>query len=287
MSLDKLVSLKGLKCTEVECGKLCGAELRFKWVGNGCNRTLKWECEDEHYGSWDSSEILTMRKRRKIFVNDILVTSSVVLTGNNWQKCKDLFTALKVCTPGTTTFHKNQNLFVSPEIRILWDEMKAIIFSILGEYEDIRLSGDGRSDSPGHCAKFCTYVLMDDILNCIVVAVLDCRETEGVSTRLEKEGLLRLLNDIKGRLKLVELTTDASSSVIKAMRELKEKTEEFKTLMHSLDTWHKAKALRKALSNAAKSKECEELSEWITPIINHFWHCSQNCNGSTEKLKVD
>uniref|UniRef100_A0A7M5X9Y0 Uncharacterized protein n=1 Tax=Clytia hemisphaerica TaxID=252671 RepID=A0A7M5X9Y0_9CNID len=105
--------------------------LRFKWVGNGCNRTLKWECEDEHYGSWDSSEILTMRKRRKIFVNDILVTSSVVLTGNNWQKCKDLFTALKVCTPGTTTFHKNQNLFVSPEIRILWDEMKAIIFSIL------------------------------------------------------------------------------------------------------------------------------------------------------------
>ena len=56
------------------------------------------------------------------------------------------------------------------------------------------MSGDGRSDSPGHCARYCTYVIMDQILKLVVdLTVLDCRETDGASTRMEKEGLVRLL----------------------------------------------------------------------------------------------
>ena len=33
-------------------------------------------------------------------------------------------------------------------------------------------------------------------------------------------------------------------------------------------------------------KGCEELKDWVDPIINHFWHCCQVAEGSVEELKV-
>ncbi|XP_066930023.1 uncharacterized protein [Clytia hemisphaerica] len=127
---------------------------------------------------------------------------------------------------------------------------------------------------------------MDQILKLVVdLDVLDRRETEGVSTRMEKEGLVRLLLKLSHEISISEITTDASKSVIKALREMKKDHPQLSSLVHSLDTWHKAKSLRKALSAAAKSKEGEALAEWVEPIINHFWHCSQSCGADPEKLK--
>ena len=189
---------------------------------------------------------------------------------------------------GRSTFHRIQNLFVSPEIRDFWGTMHAGILQILSIYEDVRLSGDGRSDSPGHCARYCTYVMMDQILKLVIdLTVLDCRETEGISTRMEKEGLVRLLVKLSHEISIGEITTDASSSVIKAVRELKSVHPQLTRLVHSLDTWHKAKSLRKALTVASKTKEGEALAEWVQPIVNHFWHCSQTCDDDLQKLKVN
>lgn len=44
-----------------------------------------------------------------------------------------------------------------------------------------------------------------------------------------------------------ELKTDASSTVIKLVRDLKEKYSELMDLFHSLDIWQKAKKLSKTL----------------------------------------
>ena len=41
-----------------------------------------------------------------------------------------------------------------------------------------------------------------------------------------------------------------------------------------------------SLVKAAKIKGCSELKEWIEPIVNHFWFCSQTSEGSEEKIKV-
>ena len=88
----------------------------------------------------------------------------------------------------------------------------------------------------------------------------------------KKEGLVRLLLKLSHEISISEITTDASKSVIKALREMKKDHPQLSSLVHSLDTWHKAKSLRKALSAAAKSKEGEALTEWLEPITNHFWH---------------
>ena len=31
---------------------------------------------------------------------------------------------------------------------------------------------------------------------------------------------------------------------------------------------------------------CEELKDWVDPIVNHFWYCCQVADRSVEELKV-
>ena len=33
-------------------------------------------------------------------------------------------------------------------------------------------------------------------------------------------------------------------------------------------------------------KGCEELKNWVDPVVNHFWYCCQVAEGSVEELKV-
>ena len=52
---------------------------------------------------------------------------------------------------------------------------------------------------------------------------MDKRETGGNSTVMERECLKKLLMRLKDKLRIVELTTDASSTIIKMVRDLRGK----------------------------------------------------------------
>ena len=75
--------------------------------------------------------------------------------------------------------------------------------------------GDGRMDSPGHCAQYCTYTLIEyeskDIVAC---EIINKRETDLKSTSMEKKGLKRALQSLKDSGIIVkEICTDASTTV--------------------------------------------------------------------------
>ena len=98
--------------------------------------------------------------------------------------------------------------------------MNGLIVNILKQYEEICLCGDGRNDSPGHCARYCVYTLMEHATKVVVdMAVVHKRETGGNSVTMEKEGLGRLLEKMATILPFSEITTDASSSIMKLVRE--------------------------------------------------------------------
>jgi len=80
------------------------------------------------------------------------------------------------------------------------------------------LSGDGHCDSPGKCAKYCTYSLMDISNNAIVyVETIDKREVQLKSPNMEREGLSRALKYLEGKISVAEVTTDSSTSVTSLM----------------------------------------------------------------------
>ena len=64
------------------------------------------------------------------------------------------------------------------------------------------------------CFRYCTYVLMEQFSSMIVdLEIVDKRETKGISTNMETEGLRRLLLKLKDLVNISEIITDASSSV--------------------------------------------------------------------------
>ena len=81
------------------------------------------------------------------------------------------------------------------------------------------LSGDGRCDSPGKSAKFCTYSIMDSETNQILhFENVDKREVGLRSPNMERKGMTRCLDFVISKgIKVGELITDSSSSVAKTL----------------------------------------------------------------------
>ena len=80
------------------------------------------------------------------------------------------------------------------------------------------VAGDGRCDSPGSSAKYCTYVILETEKSLIIHAeTIDKREVHLKSPNMEREGLLRSLAFLRDKVTIDEIITDASSSVIKSI----------------------------------------------------------------------
>ena len=122
------------------------------------------------------------------------------------------------------------------------------------------VSGDGSCDSPGKCAKFCTYTLMETTENIILHSeTVDKREVHNKSPNMEREAVHRALSHLQGQVNLVEVTTDSSTAVTKMLGILLFVTETINMkllvadkhpqIKHSMDIWHKAKLLKKVFNN--------------------------------------
>ena len=82
------------------------------------------------------------------------------------------------------------------------------------------LAADGRCDSPGKSAKYCTYCLMDHETNKILhVDTVDKREVRLQSPNMEREAFsTRSMTHILQIVQCPEVITDASSSIQKIIR---------------------------------------------------------------------
>ena len=145
------------------------------------------------------------------------MASSILLSGNNFSKIALFCTSFNLQHIKTTTFYQVQRHYLCPTIESYWNEQKGKILSAIGD-KPLVVSGDGRNDSPGFSAQYCLYSVMDNETNCIIeVQVVDKREVDLKSVRMEKLGLQRALAALKGTVNIVELVTDASTSIAAMM----------------------------------------------------------------------
>ena len=157
-------------------------------------------------------------------MSSVLLASSVLVSGNNFEKISLLAKSMNLHYVSSTTFGRIQSLYAVPSIRDLWNKMKEVIWKVF-ENDVLVVCGDGRMDSPGFSAKYCVYTMMEHYLNVITdLEVVDKREAGGTSTLMEKMGCKRLLERMMDSLNLGEIVTDASRVIMKMVRELKGKT---------------------------------------------------------------
>ena len=140
--------------------------------------------------------------------------------------------------------------------------------------------GDGRFDSSGKTAKYCTYTCQSPASNKIIVSrTAQTKQGKG-SAPLELKCFKDCLQELQeAGFPVNKVATDRNKSIAKYLREEKQK------IAHRYDPWHFVKNILSALREHAKRKECPNIiSEWLRPIGNHLYWCADNCSGDTQKL---
>uniref|UniRef100_A0A3P9IFT0 THAP-type domain-containing protein n=1 Tax=Oryzias latipes TaxID=8090 RepID=A0A3P9IFT0_ORYLA len=133
-----------------------GTMLCVLWTCKSCKKVTKWKSQP--------------------FVGDIplgniLLSVAILSTGALATKVLRMFQNMKVACISKRTFFRHQKDYLLPSIIHLWAEQQAWLIACLqAEQRGIVLAGDGRSDSPGHSAKYGTYTMLElphSLTNCL------------------------------------------------------------------------------------------------------------------------
>ena len=92
-----------------------------------------------------------------------LLTSAAILYSVVFPaKFLRAFHILKCATITSNTFFRHQRDILQPVLNTTWEKYQCSLFSwIKAEGQSLILSGDGRADSPSHCAKYGSYTVID------------------------------------------------------------------------------------------------------------------------------
>ncbi|XP_053546294.1 uncharacterized protein LOC128638386 [Bombina bombina] len=233
------------------------------------------ECEAGHNSTlWCSQPTIGQKP-----VGNILACSSLLFTGNQFEKINDYFKYFGICFLSRQTFCNYQKNFLFPTVDTFWkNECAKNIDNLQGS--TLSVTGDGQCDSPGFSAKYCIYTIMEDrskkILDIQIVQVSEASS----SVAMEAKGFWRAINSLlsKGLLTVV-VATDRHVSIRKIIRE------DYKNINHQFDIWHYTKSLKKKIHSVGKKKKCAELTKWVPSIANHLWACSVSCQGDTDRME--
>lgn len=152
------------KCTN--CGAvMCDLNQTVTQFGSRIN--INWQCSNGHMGQWESCPNI-----RGMAENNLFAAAATLFTGSTYTDIADWAGLLNLQLPLEATFYNIQASYLLPVIEKSYTQQENIIKARLicqsEEGEGVQLSGDGRSDSPGHSSKYNTYSFMDDSTNQIV-----------------------------------------------------------------------------------------------------------------------
>ena len=130
-------------------------------------------CTAQHEYTWFSSAQHYNKFGVPLFYNNLYLAASGFLSGNAHHKIREMMKFMGLKCLADSTFYQYQTAYFIPTINDVWAEHQK---EILTEHHgrELVVLGDGRCDSPGSSAAFCTYTIMvqnsDAILNTTTVS---------------------------------------------------------------------------------------------------------------------
>ena len=100
---------------------------------------------------------------------NLLLSAAILFSGSHFSKAQQLFSHMKIPCISRSTFDNHQNKFLFPTVLNFWESERSAMMEELSKMEGgLVLAGDGRSDSPGHCAKYGSYSVLEMRLNKVI-----------------------------------------------------------------------------------------------------------------------
>uniref|UniRef100_A0A8C6TKP9 THAP-type domain-containing protein n=1 Tax=Neogobius melanostomus TaxID=47308 RepID=A0A8C6TKP9_9GOBI len=269
---DQLKQLLG-RC--VKCGSLIAQEDIVEVQNEGSQLTLEFTCANSCRYRWQAQPTLSGTKG----AGNLLLTASVFFSGIHFEKFERFCCNMNLKTISEDTYTALRKSFVFPTIKKTWINQRNAVLTDL-KSQEVVLCGDGRRDSPGHSAKYCTYTFLDaqssKVVDFEVVGVTQVSN----SNTMELHGFKQALKAIEDNgVQVSTISTDRHPPIVKEMRMNNPEK------VHEFDPWHVAKGVSKKLTAEAKRRGCEDLGAWIPSIINHLWWCALTCAEDAVLLK--
>ena len=93
---------------------------------------------------------------------NLLLSAAILFAGALPNKMLRVLEFLHCASIAPCTFYTHQRLYLNPVINNVWKRSQSEMIMLLQAYNDpLSIGGDGRSDSPGHLAKYGSYTFMD------------------------------------------------------------------------------------------------------------------------------
>lgn len=260
-----------------QCGSPVNEDEIDERENDGSQYTIKLNCLNNCNFTWQSQPSIPGLKGE----GNLALSAGLFFSGIQFAKFEQFASTINLKSIGEDCYYNLREKHVYPTIDTHWEREQSRVFDKLkGRLEPVTLAGDGRCDSPGHCAKYGTYTMLDVetdlVVDFKVVSVCEVKN----SNAMEKKGFIETLNTIEAAgVDVAGISTDSHPQIKKYMRE------EEKQKKHHIDPWHACKNVTKKLRAVSKKKGSEKLGEWIPSITNHFWWSIETCNGDADTLK--
>ena len=200
------------------------------------------------------------------------------ILGQSYERVRKVYEYAGLGFPNPTTYYDIQRSLVLPTINDHYQENIQLARNESRNIDTVVL-GDGRFDSPGKSAKYCTYTCQSPSTKKIIVSsTIQTVKGKG-SSPLELKGLQNCLGELSAdKYPVKTVATDRNRQVAKWLRE------EHSEITHKYDPWHFAKNIKSKLRPLSMRKSCKLLQEWIKPVGSHLFWCAENCDDDPQKL---
>ena len=126
---------------------------------------VKQDCEDcDLVRVWDSQHFVN-----NLPAGNIAISAAIFFSGSLPSQALRIFEFLNCACVSRRSYFRQQSQYILPSVSHVWQtkQMK-ILQRLKATGAPVTVCGDGRADSPGHCAKFGSYSLVEVEQNVVI-----------------------------------------------------------------------------------------------------------------------
>ncbi|KAL8591976.1 hypothetical protein ACOMHN_020454 [Nucella lapillus] len=218
---------------------------------SGTSVKFSSDCQCGNTFTW-----LSQPYSRQLPLVNLVLAAAAFFTACSPTRLLDVFRYSNIACFSMRTYSNIQGAYLVPAVRNVWQKCQDHLF-LARRGRTLKLAGDGRCDSPGHCAKYCSYTLMDaETAHILQVQLVQSNQVRN-SHAMELEGLKTALANMTNKVCVSHLITDRHSSIKKYVKDHHGADDEHH-IVHHFDIWHMAKDRQQVVKD-----------KWLS-IVNHI-----------------